>query len=165
VGTRLDPDEALAGPLYAVAALLIVIPAADFILSVPPPELSNVQWRFAAVGLLSGHMLTPVLGLAMALVIAAYLQHYSVQRWLVAVCLSGATLLIALSLGFMLDMLQLRGSLPYDRLPAFSSAWKRAIVKYALTAGALAYMGVRAMRMIPARSRQRTPKTVHVVSK
>ena len=72
---------------------------------------------------------------------------------------------VALTLGFLLDMMQLRGTLPDERVAAFSSAWKRAFVKYALSAGALAYLGLRAMRMIPARSRQRTPKTVHVVSK
>ena len=165
MGTRLDPEEALAGPLYLVAALLLVVPGADFVMTVPRAEFGNVQWRFAAVGLLSGHTLLPVLGVSMALLIATYLKHYTVQRWLVAACLAIAAVLIALSLGFMLDMLQVRASLPNDGRAAFSSAWKRAIVKHALSAGALAYMGVRALRMLPARSRQRNPKTVHVVSK
>lgn len=165
MGTRLDPEEALPGPLYLVAALLVVVPLADFILSVPNAEFANVQWRFAAVGLLSGFTLTPILGLAMALVVAAFLKHYTVQRWLVATCLSMATVLVALSLGFLLDVMQVRASVPAEGRAAFSNAWSRAILKHALSAVALAYMGWRARRMIPARSRQRTPKTVHVVSK
>jgi hypothetical protein len=165
VSNRLDPEEALAGPLYLVAALLVVIPLADFLLSVPPSEFSNVQWRFAAVGLLAGFMLTPVLGLAMALVVAAVLEHYRVQRWLVAVSLLMATVLIALSLGFVLDMLQVRASVPDEGRAAFTNAWTRAILKHALAATAFAYLGLRARRMIPERTRQRTPKTVHVVSK
>jgi hypothetical protein len=165
VGSRLDPEEALTGPLYLVAALLVVIPLVDFVLSVPRAELGNVQWRFAAVGLLSGHTLTPVLGVSMALVIATYLKHYTVQRWLVAACLSMAAVLIALSLGFMLDMQQVRATVPNDGRAAFSAAWKRAILMHALSAGALAYLGVRARRMLPALRQKRTPKTVHVVSK
>ena len=165
MSSRLDPEEALAGPLYVVAALLIGIPLVDFVLSVPSAELSNVQWRFAAVGLLSGYTLTPILGLAMALVIAAVLKQYAVQRWLVAACLSFGATLIALSAGFMLDVLQLRFSVPSDGRAAFQSAWIRAVVKLGLSMIALVYMGWRARRMIPAWSRHRPPKTVHVVSK
>lgn len=165
MSSRLDPDEALAGPLYVVAALLVVVPLVDFVLSVPAAELSNVQWRFAAVGLLSGYTLTPILGLAMAFVIAAVLKQHAAQRWLVAACLSFGAILMALSAGFMLDMLQLRLSVPRDGRAAFQSAWVRAIIKLALSTIALLYMGWRARRMIPARSRHRSPKSVHVVSK
>jgi hypothetical protein len=165
VRTRLDPEEALAGPLYLVAALLVVVPVVDYVLSVPPPQLSDVQWRFAAVGLLTNHTLTPILGLAMAFVISAFLKQHAIQRLLVVSCLLIATILIALSLGFVLDVMQVRASVPEEGRAAFNSAWKRALIKLALTTGALAYMGLRARRMIPARNRQHTPKPVHVVSK
>lgn len=148
-----------------VAALLVVVPLVDYVLSVPPAQLSDVQWRFAAVGLLSNYTLTPILGLAMALVISAFLKQYSLQRWLVAAILSLAAILIALSLGFVLDAAQVRASVPVDGRAAFSSAWKRALIKDVLAAGALGYMGLRARKMIPARNRHRTPKPVHVVSK
>ena len=161
MSSRLDPEEALAGPLYVVALLLIVIPALDFVLSVPAPEFADVQWRFAAVGLLSGYALTPILGVSMAFVIAALLKQYAVQRLLVVASLLLAAILVALSFGFLLDMLQLRASLPDDGRVAFSSAWKRAIVKLALSAIALAYMGVRARKMIPTRSKNSPPKPVH----
>ena len=165
MSSRLDPEEALAGPLYVVAALLVVIPLVDFVLSVPSAELSNVQWRFAAVGLLSGYTVTPILGLAMAFVIAAVLKQYGVQRLLVAASFSFGAILMALSAGFLLDMLQLRNSVPLDGRAAFQSAWIRAIIKLVLSTIALLYMGWRARRMIPARSRHRPAKTVHVVSK
>ena len=165
MSSRLDPEEALAGPLYAVAALLVVSPLVDFVLSVPSSELSNVQWRFAAVGLLSGYTLTPILGIALAFVIAAFLKQHAVQRWLVAISLSFGAILMALAAGFLLDMLQLRISVPRDGQAAFQSAWMRAIIKLALSTIALLYMGWRARRMIPARSRHRPAKTVHVVSK
>ncbi|HEX6941560.1 MAG TPA: hypothetical protein VF128_01465 [Gemmatimonadaceae bacterium] len=165
MSSRLDPEEALAGPFYVVAGLLVVIPLVDFVLSVPSAEFSNVQWRFAAVGLLSGYTVMPILGLAMAFVIAAVLKQYGAQRWLVAASLSVGAILMALSAGFLLDMLQLRISVPRDGRAAFQSAWVRAIIKLVLSTIALLYMGWRARRMIPARSRHRPPKTVHVVSK
>lgn len=163
--TRLDPEEALAGPLYLVAALLVVVPIGDYVLSVPPPQLSDVQWRFAAAGLLSKHTLTPILGLAMAFVVSAFRNQHSLQRWLVGICLLIGTILMALSIGFFLDAMQVRASIPEEGQAAFGSAWKLALIKHVLATGALVYMGLRARRMIPERNRQRTPKPVHVVSK
>lgn len=165
MSSRLDPDEALAGPLYSVAGLLVVIPLVDLVLSVPPPELSNAEWRFSAVGLSSSYTLLPILGLALGFVIAAVLKHYSVQRWLVAATLSLGAILLALSIGFLLDMSELRFSVPRDGRAAFQTAWIRAIIKLALSIMVLVYMGWRARRMIPARIRHRPTKTVHVVSK
>lgn len=165
MSTRLDPEEALAGPLYVVAAMLIVVPAVDFLLSVPAAQPSSVQWRFAAAGQLSAYLMTPVLGLALAFVVAAVLEHYVVQRVLVVVCLTTAVALVVLGVGFMLDVGQVRGSVPTDGRPAFESAWKRAIIKHEFSAVAIAFLGWRGRRMLPALSRQRGPKPVHVVSK
>jgi hypothetical protein len=163
--TPIDPEEALAGPLYVVAALLIVIPLADFALSVAAPVLSSVQWRFAAVGLLSGFTLTPILGIAMMFVISAILEHRRLQRVLSILCLTIAVVFIVMSAGFVLDVLQLRASVPLEGRPAFQSAWTRALLKHVLAAVALGYLGWRARRMIPAGPRPKTPRTVHVVSK
>jgi hypothetical protein len=165
VRTRLDPEEALAAPLYAVAAMLVVVPAVDFLLSVPPAQPSSTQWRFSAVGLLSGYTITPVLGLSLALVVSAVAKQVAVQRVLVIVCLMVAVILLALGVGFILDMTRLRASVPQEGLPAFNSAWIRAITKHTLSAGTLAYLGWRARRILPARSRHREPKPVIVVSK
>ena len=163
--TRLDPEEALAGPLYAVAALLVVIPTADFLLTVPPAQFASEQWRFSAAGLLSSYTMTPILGLALALVISAALRHYTVQRVLVIACLTMAVFLAAVTLGFALDVRRLRATLPSEGREAFNSAWTRALIKHMLSAVVLAYLGSRARRMIPAVSRHHGPKSVHVVSK
>lgn len=165
VRTRLDPEDALARPLYAVAAMLVVIPLVDFLLVVPPAEYSSVQWRFAAAGLLSSHTLMPILGLALAFVISAVLKQHSVQRALVVACLTIAVFLGVVCILFVLDVRSLRASVPLDGRPAFSSAWTRALITHALSAATLAYLGWRARLMIPVSSRVRGPKTVHVVSK
>lgn len=161
----MDPEEALAGPLYAVAALLFVVPILDFFLSVPPAELSNVQWRFAAVGLFSGYTLTPILGIAMALVLSAMLKQYRFQRILVIACLTIGIGLLTLTAGFLLDMLQVRATVPRDGRAAFNSATNRAILKHVVSGGVLIFMGWRSSRMIPARVKHRGAKPVHVVTK
>ena len=99
MSTRLDPEEALARPLYVVAFALVLIPTLDFVFSIPPAEFSSVQWRFAAVGLLSGFAVMPMMGLALACVIAGMLRQFHVVRLLVFLCLTTALVLIVITLG------------------------------------------------------------------
>jgi hypothetical protein len=161
----LDPEDALAGPLYLLAGMLVFVPLADFILTVPPPEWTNARWRFDAVGLLSGYTLMPLLGFAVALVVSAVRKQYSLQRGLVIGCLTMAALILVLSIAFLQDMADARAYVTSEAMPAFSSATTRATIKLLLTAISLGYLGWRARRMIPAPVRHKTPKPVHVISK
>ena len=151
--------------MYVVAIALILLPTLDFVFSVPPAQFSSVQWRFAAFGLLSGVVMMPLIGFALAVAVAGFLKQFHVVRVLMVFCLTIALVLIAVSLGFVLDVLQLQGTIPQDGLPAFTSAWIRALSKLVVTAVVLGYLGWRTRKMIPARVRHRNPKTVHVVSK
>ena len=155
----------MSGPLFVVAIVLVAIPAIDFLLSVPAVNFSSVQWRFAAVGLLSGYTLTPILGISLAFVIATVLKQRGVQLALVILCLTMGTLLLVMCVAFVFDALQLRVQIPADSVAAFNSAWRRALLKHALSGIALIYLGWGARRMIPSRSNKRSPKPVHVVSK
>jgi hypothetical protein len=163
--STLDPEDALAGPLYLLAGMLVFVPLVDFILTVPPAEWANARWRFDAVGLLSGYTLMPVLGFAVALVVSAIRKQYSLQRGLVIGCLTTAAIILVLSIAFLQDMADERAYVTSDAMPAFSSATTRALIKLLLTSISLAYLGWRARRMIPAPVRQKTPKPVHVISK
>jgi len=165
VRIRLDPDEALGGPLYAVAALLILIPAAEVVFTIPPPVFANVRWRFEAVSLVSSNMLMPVVGLALALVVSGMLGQPRVQRVLVYACLTIALGLAAVSFGFMRDVQALRLAVPLDESAAFRSAWMRSIIKLLLSMVVLAYLGWKARQMIPATSRHKSPTGVHVITK
>jgi ethanolamine transporter EutH len=151
--------------MYVIAVLLFLLPTVDFALSIPAAEFSSVQWRFATVGVLSGYTLLPIAGLGLGFVIASVRKHLTVQRILVLMCLTIALILIVMTMSFVLDGLQVRASVPEEGLAAFTSAFTRALLKLALSAVALAYMGWRARRMIPASVRRRSPRTVHVVSK
>ncbi len=165
MSTTLDPENALGGPLYALAGTMVVVPIIDFLLSVATPEPTSAQWRFATVGLLSGHTLFPVLGIAIAFVVSAVLKHYTLQRVLVILCLTMAVAFIVLTWTFYSDMPFARASVPADDMPAFSSAASRALIKLLLTSIVLAYLGLRARRMIPSPVRHKAPKPVHVISK
>jgi hypothetical protein len=165
VKPRLDPEEALSGPLYLVAMVLVAIPALDFLMSVPALDFGSVQWRFAAMGLLSGYTLTPILGISLGFVIASVLEQHRVKLALVILCLTIGVAILVMSLGFLFDALQLRSSIPADGRAAFNSAWRRALLKHLLSAIALLYLGWKARRMIPQRSNKRAPRPVHVVSK
>ena len=165
VRTRLDPEEALSGPLYVVAAMLVVIPFLDFLLVVPPAKFASSQWRFDAAGLLSNHILLPIVGLSLAFVTSSVLKQHRVQRALVVVCLTIAIVLAVVSVRFWLDVRSIRGAVAATDRLAFNSAWTRALIKHALSAVALAYLGWRARLMIPVSSRHRDAVPVHVVSK
>ena len=162
---RLDPEEALAGPLYLVAAMLFVVPLMDFILGVPPAEFSSAQWRFLALGQLSGYTLWIILGAALAFVVSAILRHYTLQRVLVIACLTSAVIFAVCAYRFWVDMADQRLSTVPDELPAFVSAANRAIIKLILTSAAFGYLGWRARRMIPAPTKYKAPKPVHMISK
>jgi hypothetical protein len=162
---RLDPEEALSGPLYLVAIVLVAIPALDFLMSVPAVNFGSVQWRFAAAGLLSGYTLTPILGIGLGFVVASLVKQDRVQLALVILCLAIGVALLIISVGFVFDALQLRVSIPADERAAFNSAWRRALLKHLLSAITLLYLGWNARRMIPHRSNKRGPRPVHVVSK
>jgi hypothetical protein len=165
VPPRLEPEEALTGPLYAVAGLLILVPLVDLVMTVPPPEYGNLQWRFTAMGLLSGATLLPIVGLALGLVISGYLKQRTIMLTLVIVCLTMAVALLTLSFGFLIDVKQLRFTVPDETRAAFNSAWRRAVIKLLLSGATLAYMGWLARRMIPGVVRKPAHKPVHVVSK
>src|SRR6185503_13340787 len=104
-----DPEGALSAPFYAFAILLMATPAIDFATSIFPMQLRSPQWRFASAGLLSGFLLTPMLGIAIAMTVSAIRGHHGVQRFLAVINLLLALLFLVLLVGFVLDVLQLNG--------------------------------------------------------
>lgn len=149
--TPLDPEKALAGPLYALAIALAVMPAIDFIQNIGDLQPGNVQWRFATIGLLSTFVVTPLIGIAMAMIVAAIRGHAVVLRVLAIMNLVAAAVLLALLLGFVLDVLQLRVAVPDEGKRGFESASVRAILKHTMTVVLLLAFGLRGLRIATAR--------------
>ncbi len=145
-GKHYDAD-ALIAPLYLLAVLLVATPAMDFVTSIVPLRFADIEWRFASVGLLSGFLLTPLLGIGLAMGVAAYASHQRFQRVLGIVNLLIAALFVALLLFFLLDIFQLRNVVQAEAKGAFESAASKAVVKHITFVIAMAFMGWRGVRM------------------
>ena len=127
---RFDGAEALEAPLYFVALLLIATPAIDFLTSVLPLRPSNIEWRFATVGLLSGFVLTPLLGIVLAMLVALSAGHSRFQR---VVAVMNAVLAVAFTITlvfFLLDIVQLRSAVQAEAKAAFQGAATKAVIKH-----------------------------------
>jgi hypothetical protein len=146
----------LAAPAYLIAGLLVVLPLLDFATNVWPPQPGQAVWRYGAVGLFSGFVLTPLLGLVLAMAIAAAIDQARALGVLGALSLVIAVAFV-LGMGlFLLDAFQVRASVPPEGRPQFNTGIWRAAVKYVLVAAGLAWLGVAAARA--GRHRVRAPQ-------
>jgi Tfp pilus assembly protein PilN len=138
---RLAP---LAGPMYVIAALLIVTPLGDFFSGVWPWRPAALDWRFASSGLLSGFLLTPLLGALIAIGIAALVGNGRLLRVFGLLTLIAGGLCVVILGGFLLDVVQLKSSIPPQQQRPFLDASIKAFLKYALAAASSIWLGMRA---------------------
>lgn len=143
---RLETLDQLVGPLYLVALLLVATPALDFITSVVPLHPGNIQWRFATVGLLSGFTLTPLLGLILAMLLAALSGHERFLRVLALLSLAAAAIFAIMLVFFLLDILQLRSAVQAESKEAFEGAAVKAVLKHIAFLVATGWLGMRAYK-------------------
>lgn len=142
---RFEGMDALIGPLYFVSLLLILTPVMDFTSSVLPARAGNIEWRFASVGLLSGFLLTPVLGIVLSIVIAAWAGHLRFQRVIAIVNLAAVLLLAGLMVMFLLDIFQLRNAVQAEAKASFEGAALKAVLKYLAVMIGLGWLGWRGL--------------------
>lgn len=155
----LDSDEALAPPLYLLAAFLVAMPAADFLQGIGAPQPGSVQWRFATIGLLSSYVAMPLVGVALAVVVAAVREHRVAQRALALANLAVAVVLVCLVALFTLDALQLRSGVPADSRGNLESASLRAVLKHVAAAVVLFWLGMRGLRISAWRAEKTSRRT------
>jgi chromate transport protein ChrA len=144
-----EGPEALIAPLYVVAFLLVATPVMDFATSIIPARPSDIEWRFASVGLLSGFLLTPLLGIALAMGVARFAGHVRTQRIMALLNLAVTVLFVALLLFFLLDIFQLRSAVQPEAAEAFASAATKAVIKHGsfiVTLGVMGWSGFRMSR-------------------
>lgn len=141
-----DSAEALIAPLYFIAALLIATPLMDFATSVMPLRLGSLEWRFASVGLLSGFLLTPLLGLVIAIAVASYADHMRFLRLLSLFNGAIAIVFLVVLILFVLDIVQLRSVVQDQARAAFQSAATKAVVKHLCFIVAIGWLAIRGFR-------------------
>ncbi len=144
---RPDGAEALVAPLYFLAFLLTATPVMDFVTSILPMRMSDIEWRFASVGLLSGFLLTPLLGIGLAMAVAHFADQGRLQRTMAILNLSIAVIFVALLVAFLLDILQLKSAVQAEAQEAFVSAAVKAVIKHVCFVIALGFLGWRGFRM------------------
>lgn len=146
----------LAAPAYCVAALLVITPIGDFLSGVWPWRVGAVDWRFASSGLLSGFLLTPLLGALIAIVVAAWRGNDRVLRVLGVLTLALSAVCVIVLLAFILDAVQVSGAVPAQQRRAFLDASVKAFLKYIMAGVASYWLGMRAYRMGPKKKAQRS---------
>lgn len=169
---KLRASRSLAAPLYAVAALLVVTPLTQLAASLGWRVMpGSMQWRTGALGLLASAILTPTLGMLVAVLTAVVYEHRLARRILPLLCGLAALGLLALLGVFILDGLQMRAVLTARFRPQFTNSLIQGAVVYALNAAALATICVgalrvdrRARRIARATQRSRRPEDPLLVS-
>jgi hypothetical protein len=137
----------IAVALYLIAALFLLTPVLDFVASVWPLRIHDIQWRFATGGLLSGYLLTPLLGLLLAMIAAALVEHRGVQRSLGVLSIVVAVALIGIMGVFTLDVLQLRGDVNPQLKGSYQLASSKALIKYVSSLVAFVWMAIISFRI------------------
>lgn len=152
----------LAGPCYVIAALLVLLPATDFVSDVWPLQPGDFRWRFGMTGLLSGFLLTPLLGIVLAALVAAITDDRRALRLTSMVAAAGAISLVVLVALFGLDVLRFRPEVPVDRRAPFDFANLRTTVEHLLAAASLGWLAMSGLRATGAATagRGRAPRAV-----
>lgn len=133
-------------PGYGVALLLVAFPIADFLTSAWPLQPGRVEWRYGTVGLFAGFLLTPLLGLVLAVVVAHAANHIRTVKALAVLSVVAAVTIVVALVSFALDVTQLRGGVEEAARGRFDAGAISASIKYALVAIVLAWFGIGHLR-------------------
>lgn len=134
------------GVLIPVALLLIASPGADLLAALTPMRPGEVSWRFGAYGLITNSLVTPILGLAIIMIVSEHQGWSRSVAVIAAVCAALALILIAGFALFVLDYIQLRQAVGQAARGPYDSAAFKAMVIAALEAGVLLSMAVAGFR-------------------
>lgn len=145
---------------YAVAALMIVVPIVEVVLSVWPLRFGQTSWRFGTVGLLSQAALTPVLGAVVLFAAALALEHRRTLTVASILAIIVGIIMLALVPLFALDAIQMRAQVQSTAHRAFDLSSLLATIK--LTCIFLIFLllgigGWKVRRQMSRRSRSAVP--------
>ncbi|MFW6078227.1 MAG: hypothetical protein ACODAE_01310 [Gemmatimonadota bacterium] len=138
--------ERFAGAAYFVCALLVLLPAADFLANVWPWAPGDIEWRYGAYGLLSGFLMTPTLGVLLVLLLSTTLGHRRTAKVLAAAAGLIALVILSGAAAYALDAVQIRSGMPEAGRARFDIGSVKAVTKNVLSAVALGWLGLAAWR-------------------
>lgn len=131
----------LAG-LYPLALVLVVVPLMDAMTRTLPVRPGEAAWRFGSLGLVLNSLVTPVLGLAVAAGVSLFLGQRTVLRTWSVMAWVGAAFTLILLATFVLDFLELRGTVTAGARGGFDALGAKTAISSGL--GLFALIGVAA---------------------
>lgn len=137
----------LTGVSYFVAFLLIVLSLFDFAGTIWPFLPSDAGWRYGSVGILSGFLLTPMIGSLLAVYVAAFAGQGRVLRVLGIVDLVVAVVLVVGVGSFALDSLQVRSDTNPEARRLLETGAVKVMVKHLAGIVAFGWLGVTALKV------------------
>jgi threonine/homoserine/homoserine lactone efflux protein len=161
-----DVAPYLTGPAYGVGLLFVLMPVVDTFAQMWPPALSEPSWRYGTVGIGANYLASALLGMLLMCLVAGLRQHRRTLRVLAILNGVFAVVLLLAAVGFILDVLQVRYSVPKDNPRAtwlFNTGAVKAELKYLASAFVLAWLALssrRAWRAIPQQASDEAPKLV-----
>lgn len=131
---------------YLVALLLVLVPLLDAVVRTWPLRFGDERWRYGTSGILLNTMTTPLLGVFMAMVIAAALEHARTLRVIAGLTLLAGVAVLAGIAAFGLDYLQLRASVTAEAMGGFDAASRKAIAVGLLGTAVTVILGIAGWR-------------------
>lgn len=110
----------LRGGLYALSLMLVIVPIVDWGRGISFGPVSEPGWRFAVLQLLSNYLLTPALGLAVAMVAAVLGEDWKTLRILRLVTWLLVVFMLVSSLAFPFDALQTKRAIQPQSYAVFN---------------------------------------------
>lgn len=129
--------------LYAVAALFLVAPLTDLFGLTWPVRVAEAGWRFGSIGLGFEKAFVQIIGLSLAMGLAASMGHRRLLRSFSALALTAAFVVSAAMARFLLDFTVLRSLIPSSELQRFDANAFRATLYAVLAVPVLVVIGGR----------------------
>ncbi len=152
MSSRAEQTSQAGTALIAVGALMTGISLLDFVSNIYPFSPGTIEWRYGAVGILSGFTVTPLLGVVLMMIGATWLDRMTLVRVVAGVTIVLAALAAISLVMFLLDGIQVRRLGAPERRGVTGRAVMIGAVKLAASIGVALIVAMTGFRV----ARQRT---------
>lgn len=145
----------LAWCLHALGLLLCIAPLLDLAAGVGSINPGEVPWRFGALGLLSGALVLPMVGLGLLLTASVLLDQPGLTRVIGGLAALGLLVILAVIVIFALDALQVRAQIRQEAKRPFDLATVKALATYALESLVALTLAIQSFKLARSASAQK----------
>jgi hypothetical protein len=139
-------NSVVTAAIYVIGLIFLLNPPIDVLTQAWPWRVGATEWRYGTVGIAANYLVSSVFGMLLMTLAAAWRQQRAALRVLAALNLLATGVLMVASVGFVLDVLQLRGNVPPEARRTFYIGAAKALLKYGMTVVGLALVGIAAWK-------------------